>query len=160
MAFSEYINSTWKLWRRSKKIFYVHDTSEIWHIIIGNGYLHFSLTTLRLIWENFVQKLFETNLNFIFTTNKKSEMILSILLYQLVRLTWQKCLYFVWFVTTNLKLRFVSNTLWPKISKSSHCEQSPQLNDGNAVHLSRYLEINRFIGMTWTHSCSRKPYEQ
>ena len=47
-----------------------------------------------------------------------------------------------------LKMRFVSNILWTKISKNSHCEQSPQLNDGNAVHLSRYLEINRFIGMT------------
>ena len=50
--------------------------------------------------------------------------------------------------TINLKLRFVSNTLGTKLLKSSHCEQSPQLNDGNAVHLSRYLEINRFIVMT------------
>ena len=52
------------------------------------------------------------------------------------------------FFTINLKLRFALNTLGTKLLKSSHCEQSPQLNDGNAVHLSRYLEINRFIGMT------------
>ena len=117
---------------------------------------HHTMATLG----KFCPKIIWDKSQFYVTTNKKSEKIIGTFVMSTCKIDIkQKCLYFAWFfICWYLKLRFVSNILWTKIPKSSHCEQSPQLNDGNAVHLSRYLEINRFIGMTWTHSCSRKPY--
>ena len=55
--------------------------------------------------------------------SKKSEKVKGLLLYQLLKLTKQKCLHFFRFFNCwYLKLTFVSNTFWAKIPKSSHCE--------------------------------------
>ena len=55
--------------------------------------------------------------------SKKSEIIKDKLSNQLLKLTEQKCLYFFRFFTRwYLKLRFVSNTFWTEIPKSSHCD--------------------------------------
>ena len=55
--------------------------------------------------------------------SKKSEKVKGLLLYQLLKLTKQKCLHFFRFFNCwYLKLTFVSNTFWTKIPKSSHCE--------------------------------------
>ena len=53
-----------------------------------------------------------------FLSNKKSEKK-ALLLYQLLKLTLHRCLYFFGFFTRwNLKLRSVSNTFWTKIPKA------------------------------------------
>ena len=57
--------------------------------------------------------------------SKKSEKIKTPLFYQLLKLTKPKCFYFFRFYTRwHLKMRFVSNTFWSEIPKSSLCDMS------------------------------------
>ena len=96
------------------------------HILLPWKYLlclfHRSVTWSHyLLFGIFVQKLFETNLNFSIQMTNESEKIKPLMLCQLSKLIKQKCLYLCWFFTReNLKLKFLSNTFWTKFSKNSH----------------------------------------
>ena len=81
------------------------------------------LTSLCLLLGIFVQQIFETNLNFRYQRVSNQKKINALLLYQLLKLTSEKCLYFFRsFTHLQVKSRFPSNTFWTKIHKSSHSD--------------------------------------